>query len=130
MTDTSIDMMGMSNHHTAQKGDGFFCLPETYMLWSEMCKLTPGQESKILLKNEAVTRCHHPQYSVSCNDMGQEEGRGKKHIKPDSSLQMHNYKDLLVLRYVVWSDETKVKLFGHKDHCCICRKKWHQGTPA
>lgn len=36
----SIDMLGMSNYHTAEEGDGF-CVPEKNMFGSEMCKSIP-----------------------------------------------------------------------------------------
>jgi hypothetical protein len=32
-------------------------------------------------------------------------------------------KDLTFWRNVLWSDETKIELFGHIDHCYVWRKK-------
>ena len=48
----------------------------------------------------------------------------KQHIK--ARLQFtneHRDKDLIFWRHVLWSDETKIELFGHNDHRYIWRKK-------
>ena len=35
----------------------------------------------------------------------------------------HGDKDRTFWRNVLWSNETKVELFGHNDHCYVWRKK-------
>ena len=35
----------------------------------------------------------------------------------------HGAKDRTFWRNVLWSDETKVELFGHNDHRYVCRKR-------
>ena len=41
----------------------------------------------------------------------------------------HGDKDGTFWRNVFWSDETKTELFGHNDHCYVCRKKGEACKP-
>uniref|UniRef100_A0A674E7Y3 Tc1-like transposase DDE domain-containing protein n=1 Tax=Salmo trutta TaxID=8032 RepID=A0A674E7Y3_SALTR len=41
----------------------------------------------------------------------------------------HGDKDRTFWRNVLWSDETKIELFGHNDHCCDWRKKGESCKP-
>jgi hypothetical protein len=46
---------------------------------------------------------------------------------------VHGDEDCTFLRNVLWSDETKIELFGHNDHRYICRKRKRlagQRTPS
>ena len=44
--------------------------------------------------------------------------------KTDYGLQLHmRTKDRTFWRNVLWSDQTKIELFGHNDHCYVWRKK-------
>ena len=41
----------------------------------------------------------------------------------------HGDKDRTFWRNVLWSDETKIELFGHNDHCCVWRKNGEACKP-
>ena len=41
----------------------------------------------------------------------------------------HGDKDCTIWRNVLWSDETKIELFGHNDHCYVWRKKGEACKP-
>ena len=41
----------------------------------------------------------------------------------------HENKDHTFWRNVLWSDETKIELFGHNDHCYVWRKKGEACKP-
>ena len=41
----------------------------------------------------------------------------------------HGDKDSTFLRNVLWSDETKIELSGHNDHCYVWRKKGEACKP-
>jgi transposase/glutaredoxin len=46
--------------------------------------------------------------------------------KPDYVFQLHTGTKIT---FVLWSDETKIELFGHNDHHYVSRKKWDAGKP-
>ena len=54
----------------------------------------------------------------------------KKHKKARLQLaKIHQDKDLNFWRHVLWSEETKVELFGHNDHYYIWRRKGEACRP-
>uniref|UniRef100_A0AAZ3RU75 Transposase Tc1-like domain-containing protein n=1 Tax=Oncorhynchus tshawytscha TaxID=74940 RepID=A0AAZ3RU75_ONCTS len=47
-----------------------------------------------------------------------------RHKKPDYGLQLHmGTKPCTFWRNVLWSDETKIELFGHNNHRYVWRKR-------
>lgn len=95
--------MGMSSHPTAQEGD-MFCVPE--MCFGPKCAYQP--------KNKSKRPCEDAGWagkSVSLSTV--------KRILYWHGLKGHSAhrdKDLNCWRHVLWSDKTKIELFGHNDH--------------
>ena len=76
-------------------------------------------------QNKSKTYCE----DVGCTDMSRKATQRKRshyyNIK-ETRLQfasVHRDKVINFCRYVLWSDETKIRLFGHYDYCYIWGKK-------
>ena len=118
--------MGMSSHHTAQEGDRF-CVPGMNMLWSENVHINPRTKAKDLMKmlaeagkSVSLSKVKRVLYRHGLKDHSAKKRPllQKKHKK--ARLQFanaHRDKDLNFGRHVLWSDQTKIELFGHNDHC-------------
>ena len=52
-----------------------------------------------------------------------------RHKKRLQFATAHGNKDRTFWRHVLWTDETKNKLFGHNDHRYVCRKKGEACKP-
>ena len=121
--------------HTTQEGDRF-SVPEVNMLWCKMCAST-AEHKQHLVK---VTRVESQTASLSTlkpvlyrHGLRGHSVRTKPLLhksntkKTDYSLQRH--KELNFWKHVLWSDETKIELFGHNAHHYIWRKKREAHKP-
>ena len=120
--------------HTAQEGDAFSLL-EMNVLWVEKCKSIPEQQQRTLWRcwRKQVQNGLYPQANESYIDIPQEaaqQGRSycsKTAIK--KAILQFGDKDPSFWRNVLWSDETKIELFGHNDHCYVWREKGEAFKP-
>uniref|UniRef100_A0AAZ3RAK1 Transposase Tc1-like domain-containing protein n=1 Tax=Oncorhynchus tshawytscha TaxID=74940 RepID=A0AAZ3RAK1_ONCTS len=109
------------------------------LLWCEKCKSIPEQQQKDLVKMLEETGT---QLSISTvkevlyrhNLKGCSER--KKPLLQNSHKKARlrfatarGDKDCTFWRNVLWSDETKVELFGHNDHHYLWRKKGEACKP-
>ena len=115
--------MGPRSRHTAQEGDAF-CLLELNILWCEKCKSIPEQQQRTLWRlKETGTKVsistvkrvlyRHNLKGRSARKKPLIQNRHKKARLRFSTA--HEDIDHTFWRNV-WSDETKIKLFGHYDH--------------
>ena len=123
--------MGPCSHHTAQEGDAF-CLLEMNILWCEKCKSIPEQQQRTMwrcwrkpvrkyLSTVKRVLYRHNLKGHSARKKPLLQNRHKKARLRFATA--HGDKDCTFLRNVLWSDETKIKLFGHNDHRYVWRKK-------
>ena len=96
------------SRHTAQEGDAF-CLLEMNVLYCEKCKSIPEQQQRTLWKAAQQGRSHCSKTAIK-----------KSRLRFATA---HGDKDCTFWRNVLWSDETKIELFGHNDHYYVWRKK-------
>ena len=123
--------MGPRSCHTSQGGDAF-CLLEMNVLWCEKCKSIPEQQQRTLW------RCWRKQVQVSTSTVKRVLHRHnlKSHSARKKPLFQNRHKKSHTTvcnctwgqrsyfwRNVLWSDETKIELFGHNDHRYVWRKK-------
>lgn len=115
----------MSSHHTTQEGDGF-CVPEMNGIRSVLCVSTQEQRQKTLWRGVSLSTLKRILY---WHGLKGHAPRRKlllqmKHKKARlHSANAHREKYLNFWRHVLWSDETKIKLFGHNDHRYVWRKR-------
>ena len=128
--------MGQRSRHTAQEGDSF-CLLEMNVLWCEKCQSIPEQQQRTLWKcwRKLVQKYLYPLLVYRHNLKG--HSARKKPLVQNSHNKArlrfataHGDKDCTFWRNVLWSDETKLELFGQNDHCDNWRKKgWTPSQP-
>ena len=124
--------MGPRSRHTAQEGD-HFCLLEMNVVWCEKCKSVPEQQQKDLMKmlEETGTKV-----SISTvkrvlywHNLKGRSARKKPLLQnhhKNARLRFataHEDKDHTFWRNVLWSEETKMELFGHNDRGYMWRKR-------
>ena len=115
--------MGPSNCHTAQEGYAF-CLLEINLLWCEKCKSVPEQQRTLW------TCWRKPVQSIYIHITWKAAQQGRSHCSRTAIKKArlrfktaHGDKDRTFWRTVLWSDETKLELFGHNDHLYVWREK-------
>jgi hypothetical protein len=123
--------MGPRSRHSAQEGD-MFRLLEMNLLWCKKCKSIQEQQQRTLWRSwrKRVQKYLYPQYNESyINITWKAAQQGRSHYSKTTTKKArlwfataHGDKDRTFWRNVFWSDETKIELFGHNDHCYVRRK--------
>ena len=128
-TNNSINTMGPRSRHTAQEGDAF-CLREMNVLWCEKCKSIPEQQQRTMLEETgtkvsiSTVKLVLYRHNLKVRSARQKPLLQNRHKKARLRFATaHGDKDRTLWRNVLWSDETKIELFGHNDHRYVWRKK-------
>ena len=105
--------MGQRSHHTALEGDAF-CLLEMNVLPEGPCEDAGGNRYKSIYIHSKRVLYRYNLKGRSARNKPLLQNHHKK-----ARLQFataHGDKDRTFWRNVLWSDETKIELFGHNDH--------------
>ena len=117
-------------HHIAQEGDAL-CLLEMNVLWCEKCKSIPEQQQRTLWRywRKQVQNDLYP-HNLKGRSARKKPLLQNRHKKARIQFATaHGDKDRTFWRNVIWSDETKIELFGHHDHRYVWRKKGEAWKP-
>uniref|UniRef100_A0AAZ3S394 Transposase Tc1-like domain-containing protein n=1 Tax=Oncorhynchus tshawytscha TaxID=74940 RepID=A0AAZ3S394_ONCTS len=126
--------MGPRSHHTAQEA----LSPRDEHTLVRKVQINPRTTAKDLVKmlEETATKVSIStvkQVLYRHNPKGR-SARKKPLIQNHHKARLrfataHGDKDHTFWRKVLWSDETKIELFGHNDHRCVWRKKGEACKP-
>ena len=123
--------MGPRSRHTAQEGDALSPRDERTSVWK--VQINPRTTAKDLVKmleetgtKVSISTVKQVLYQHNLKGRSARKKPLLQNLHKKARLRFataHGDKDHTFWRNVLWSDETKIKLFGHNDHRYIWRKK-------